>query len=53
MALTQEQRERVDALIDGEYVDDEDDEKTEQAFENLMNEITDPQELHEFANDFN
>jgi hypothetical protein len=54
MALSEEQRQRVQALIDDEWVDEDDDvEATEAAFAKLLNAITDPEELHLFADGFN
>jgi hypothetical protein len=54
MALTEEQRKRVEALINDEYFDEDDDEETMlAAFAKLMDAITDPEELHLYAEDFN
>ena len=54
MALNEEQRKRVEALIYDEYFDEDDDEETMlAAFANLMNAITDPEELHLYADGFN
>jgi hypothetical protein len=54
MALSKAQRKRVQALIDDEWVDEDDDqEATEAAFAKLFNAITDPEELHLFADGFN
>jgi Domain of unknown function (DUF4274) len=54
MALSDEQRRRVDALVNDEWVDEDgDEEASEAAFAKLMRAITDPEELHLFADNFN
>lgn len=54
MALSKEQRKRVEALIDDEYVDEDDDEvATAAAFASLLDADSDPEELHVFAKEFN
>jgi hypothetical protein len=54
MALSEEQRKRVEDLINDEWVDEDDDvEATEAAFAKLFDAITDPEELHLYADDFN
>jgi Domain of unknown function (DUF4274) len=60
MALSQAQKDRVQALVYDEYLVCSDDEETEAdreatraAFEGLMSQIESPEELHAYANEFN
>ena len=60
MALSQAQKDRVQALVYDEYLVDSDDdetgvdrEATRAAYEALMSQIESPEELHAYANEFN